>query len=99
VNTSDGSGNRRGNTSYSGSTDDCDSSSNSCPIYVDASQPATLRYEGHSVACHTLEEAVSAWMRLPDDEREQATIRVNDGTIYNAKEIGRLYSAPGTQHG
>jgi hypothetical protein len=95
VNTSDGSG----KTSNNGSTTDCDSSSNNCPIYVDASQPATLRYEGRSVDFHTLEEAVSAWMRLSDDEREQATIRVTDGTIYDAKEIGRLYSAPGAKHG
>jgi hypothetical protein len=95
VNTSDGSG----SSSNNGSTAECDSSSNTCPIYVDASQPATLQYEGQSVDFHTLEEAVSAWMRLSDDEREQATIRVNDGTIYDAKEIGRLYSAPGPKHG
>jgi hypothetical protein len=95
VNTSDGSG----ETSNNGSTANCDSSSNSCPIYVDASQPATLRYEDQSVDFQTLEEAVSAWMRLSEDEREQATIRVNDGTIYDAKEIGRLYSAPGSKHG
>jgi hypothetical protein len=95
VNTSDGGG----NTSNSGPTADCDSSGSSCPIYVDASQPATLLYEGHSVDCHTLQEAVSDWMRLPDDQREQATIRLNDGTIFAAKEIGRLYSAPRNQHG
>jgi hypothetical protein len=95
VNTSDGSG----SSSNNGSTAECHSSNNSCPIYVDASQPATLRYEGQSVDFQTLEEAVSAWMRLSEDEREQATIRVNDGTIYDAKEIGRLYSAPGSKHG
>jgi hypothetical protein len=38
-------------------------------------------------------------MRLSDNEREQATIRVKDGTIYDAKEIARLYSAPGPKHG
>jgi hypothetical protein len=67
-------------------------------IFVDASQPAMLRYEDRQVDCKTLQEAVLVWMRLPEDEREKATIRVSDGTIYDANEIDRLYIAPGTAH-
>ena len=62
-------------------------------IFADASQPATLQHAGGSVHCHTLQEAVLAWMRLPEKDREQATIQADDGTVYTAKEIDRLHVA------
>ena len=62
-------------------------------IYADVTQPATLRHAGGSVDCHTLEEAVLVWMRLPDDDRDEATITVNvpGGPIYTAQQIDRPY--------
>ena len=63
-------------------------------IYADASQPATLRHAGGSVHCHTLQEAVLDWMRLSVKDREQATIRTDDGTVYTANEIDRLHIVP-----
>lgn len=61
--------------------------------YVDASQSATLRYAGRSVDCYTLLEAVQESMRLSETDREQATIRADDGTVYTASEIDRLHIA------
>jgi hypothetical protein len=66
-------------------------------LYADASQPATLQHAGGSVDCHTLQEAVLAWMRLSEKDRAQATIRADDGTVYNAKEIDRLHYGPGRE--
>jgi hypothetical protein len=66
-------------------------------IYVDASQPATLRHSGRSVECPTLQEAVIAWRTLPDKDRHQATIQVLGGPLYTADEIDRLYHAPKPQ--
>jgi hypothetical protein len=63
-------------------------------IYVDASQPATLRHDGGSVECPTLHEAIIAWRKLPDKDRHQATIQVLGGPLYTADEIDRLYHAP-----
>jgi hypothetical protein len=63
-------------------------------IYVDASQPATLRHSGRSVERPTLQEAVIAWRTLPDKDRHQATIQVLGGPLYTADEIDRLYHAP-----
>ena len=63
-------------------------------IYVDASQPATLRHSGHSVECPILQEAVIAWRTLPDKDRHQATIQVLGGPLYSADEIDRLYHEP-----
>jgi len=65
-------------------------------IYVDASQPATLRYPGGSVDCPTLQEAVIARNNLPSKDRNQATIKVNiaDGPVYTAQEIDRLHYGP-----
>ena len=63
-------------------------------IYVDASQPATLRHAGGSVECATLHEAVIAWRELPDKNRPQATIQVRGGPLYTADEIDRLYHEP-----
>jgi hypothetical protein len=44
----------------------------------------------------TLGEAVLAFDRLPEGDREQATIKVNvpDGATYTAEEIDRLHVAP-----
>jgi hypothetical protein len=63
-------------------------------IYVDASQPSTLRHAGGSVECPTLHEAVIAWRALPDKDRHQATIQVLGGPLYTANEIDRLYHEP-----
>ena len=46
-------------------------------IYVDVSQPATLRYGTKLIDCPTVGEAVLAFDRLPEGDREQATIKVN----------------------
>jgi hypothetical protein len=65
-------------------------------IYVDDSQPATLRYSTESIDCPTLGEAVLAFDRLPEGDREQATIKMNvpGGATYTAEEIDRLHVAP-----
>jgi hypothetical protein len=63
-------------------------------ILTDPSLPATLRYAGKAVNCPTLQEAVLEWMRLQRDDREEATIRVNDGTVYTARHVDRLHIAP-----
>ena len=62
-------------------------------IYANPAQPATLRYGAKSVDCYTLQEAVLAWMRLPEKDRQQATIKVNvpGGATYSATEIDRLH--------
>ncbi len=64
-------------------------------IFADPGQYATLNHGGKSVRA-TLQEVVLQWMRLPEKEREQATIRTDSGTVYNASEIDRLHIAPGT---
>jgi hypothetical protein len=65
-------------------------------IYADAGLPATLRHVGGSLDCYTLQEAALAWWRLSENDREQATIKVNvpGGPVYTAKEIGRLHYGP-----
>jgi hypothetical protein len=60
-------------------------------IFADSSHPATLRNGGRATACPTLHEAVLAWMRLPEKERAAATIRADDGVVYNAEQIDRLH--------
>lgn len=60
-------------------------------IFADASQRATLRYAGKSVHCPTLQEAVLEQMRLSDTDRAEATIRTDDGTVYDAGQINRLH--------
>jgi hypothetical protein len=62
-------------------------------IYADASQAATLRHAGGSVDCLTLQEAVLEWMRLPEKDRNEATITVRNGPTYNAAQIDRLHNA------
>jgi hypothetical protein len=65
-------------------------------IYVDVSQPATLRSGAKLVDCPTLGEAVLAFDRLPEGDREQATVKMNvpGGATYTAEEIDRLHVAP-----
>jgi hypothetical protein len=62
-------------------------------IYVDPTLPATLQHDGEFLECHSLEEAVLAWLRLPEEERKEATIKMNvaGGAIYTAAEIERLH--------
>ena len=59
-------------------------------IHVDDRYPAILSYDGKSVSCPTLQEAVLEWQRLPPDQREIASIKSN-GASYTADEIDRLY--------
>jgi hypothetical protein len=60
-------------------------------IFADASLPAALYYAGKAVHCATLQEAVLAWTRLQDDDRDQATIRASDGIVYEARQIDHLH--------
>lgn len=60
-------------------------------IFADSSLPATLNNGERATHCYTLQEAVLEWMRLPERERTAATIRADDGTVYNAQQIDRLF--------
>ena len=60
-------------------------------IYVDASQPASLRYGAKSTDCLTLQEAVLEWMRLSEQDRSRSTICTSGGGVYKANEIDRLH--------
>jgi hypothetical protein len=62
-------------------------------IYVDPTLPAPAHHDGESHECHTLEEAVLAWLHLPEKERAQASIKVNgvNGPLYTAADIDRLH--------
>ena len=62
-------------------------------IYVDPTLPATLQHDGEAHECHTLEEAVLAWLHLPERRARTATIQVNvpNGPLYTAAEIDRLH--------
>lgn len=62
-------------------------------IFADASLSATLQHAGKSVNCHTLQEAVLEWKRLQGDDRDEATIRADDGTLYTARQIDHLHIA------
>jgi hypothetical protein len=70
-------------------------------IYVDPTLPAILQHDSESHEYHTLEEAVLAWLRLPQDERAHASIKVNvaNGPIYTAADIDRLHIGAEHQHG
>ena len=59
------------------------------PIRVNAGEPAALHSNGDVAYCRTLQEAVIAWRRLPEQYRQAAMIRVS-GAIYTAEEIPRL---------
>jgi hypothetical protein len=73
-----------------------DDKANKDRIYVGDSLPATLQYYGRSVTCATLHEAANAWRKLPEEVRNDATIKVDveDGDLYQASEIARLYRRP-----
>jgi hypothetical protein len=61
-------------------------------IYVDATQPATLNDgAGVQTDCHRLGEAVTAWQRLPPEQKIRATIKVIGGPMYTAHQINRLH--------
>jgi hypothetical protein len=60
-------------------------------IHIDDSLPAILRCAGRSIDCATVQEAVLAFQRLPEIDREEATVTVNGSATYTANEIGRLY--------
>ena len=61
-------------------------------IYENASQRATLCV-ATKVDCPTLQEAVIAWRNLPGEQKETATIKLANGTVYTASEIVNLYKA------
>ncbi len=66
-------------------------------IYADASQASSLHYGVKSIDCLTLQEAVLEWMRLSEQDRAQATIRVSDGTALrdtdgDPAKVGALFS-------
>ena len=67
-------------------------------IYVDPTPPATLYHAAGPMLCYTLQEAVMAWHRLPDQQRKAATIRVAGGPLYSAPEIERLHYGPKPDH-
>jgi hypothetical protein len=62
-------------------------------IYADPTEPAALRYGDASVECATLGEAVLEWHRLPAEKQARATIKVANGTVYNASGIDRLHAS------
>jgi hypothetical protein len=62
-------------------------------IFVDGAEQATLRYGSTAIDCLNLQEAVLEWMRLPEDSKGQATIRVKSGAVYDVAQIDRLHSA------
>ena len=59
-------------------------------LYVDAGQPAVLRYEGIEVFCPTLQEAKIAWDKLSSNQKATATIKVKNRQ-YTPAEIDRMY--------
>jgi hypothetical protein len=63
--------------------------------YVDVSQPTTLRHGTKLIDYPTLGEAVLAFGRLREGDRDQATIKVNvpGGATYTAEEIDPLHVA------
>jgi hypothetical protein len=61
-------------------------------IYVDGGQPAILNNgAGTLTDCTTLQEAVSAWHKLPSGQKVRATVKVIGGPVYAAHEIDRLH--------
>jgi transcriptional regulator with XRE-family HTH domain len=60
-------------------------------IFEDASEPATLRYDGREEHCLTLQEAKIAWKNLDGATRGRATIKTSAGKIYDAEQIDALH--------
>lgn len=66
--------------------------SDTSPIYVDDSRPATLHYSEKSVSYPTLREAIIAWQALPHDVKKVTSIQSDlDGALYRGWEIYRLW--------
>jgi hypothetical protein len=63
-------------------------------IYVDAAQPAMLLDGAAITECPTLQEAVIAWLKLPEERKKLATIKTSDSREFTASEIDRLYYGP-----
>jgi hypothetical protein len=63
------------------------------PVYVDATTPTTLLYEGAVVNCPTLQEAIIAWQKLPVEFKARAAIRLADGRAFHGAQIGNFYCA------
>lgn len=65
-------------------------------IYVNGSLPASLVCSEKSVSCGTLEQAIIAWLALPNDHKRDASIKVEekDGALYRGWEIYRLWRCP-----
>lgn len=55
---------------------------------IDAGCPATL-YDGGNVTHCTFQEAVIALAHLPADRKQEATIQIEGGAIYRARDIER----------
>jgi len=55
-------------------------------VEFDAGRPSTLR-DGENVTHCTFQEAVIALDHLPIDRQQQATIQVEGGAIYTARDI------------
>lgn len=59
------------------------------PIYIDASRTAYLEHGAKSERYPTLQEAVTAFQKLPPKRKEVATI-TSVGRVYSASEIERF---------
>ena len=65
------------------------------PIYLDASQRATLRRAGTSTEYLTVEEAVRDWHNLAEELQEKTTLFVPaTGRVYKPEEIRLIHRAP-----
>jgi len=58
---------------------------------LDDSQPSTLIGGGKSTVYPTLQEAMSAWHRLPPEQARRATIKSAGDRIYTPIEIVRFH--------
>jgi hypothetical protein len=62
---------------------------------VDAAKPATLNNGAGKLTDYpTLQEAVTAWHRLPPEQTRRATIEIVGGPVHTAVEIARLHYRP-----
>jgi hypothetical protein len=69
-------------------------SSDAGAIYVDVSEPATLRYSDTLVIYPKLREAREAWLALPPETKIDASITTdeNGGACYRGWDIYRLWA-------
>ena len=54
---------------------------------IDDSLPATLYDAGNATHCPTFQEAVIALAHLPIERQKNATIRIDGGAVYTARDI------------